>query len=208
VSTAVGVVRSPQWLRTTPWLTVAALAIPMAAADSFWLISMRGATGEIERAQGPFAHWWQMTLLLVPVVGAAVAAALALARRRFGAAVGSGRALLVTALLVALAGTLVGVLATAVNMGIDYYLQADELRRVAWSHFHAATPAPAGVVASCDATCQAQRATLSVHARALALLAPLVLLTNVVVVGWLVALGGGRLATARFRGRVPSRVTA
>ena len=40
-----------------PWATVLPLAVLMAYADGFWLTSLRGAVGAIERTQEPFATW-------------------------------------------------------------------------------------------------------------------------------------------------------
>ena len=40
-----------------PWFTVVPLAVVMAYATGFWLVSLRGAIGAIERTQEPFASW-------------------------------------------------------------------------------------------------------------------------------------------------------
>ena len=42
---------------TCPWLTVLPLAVVLAFADGFWVTSLRGAVGAIERTQSPFASW-------------------------------------------------------------------------------------------------------------------------------------------------------
>ena len=38
----------PGRLRAVPWLTVVPLAVALAYADGFWLVSLRGAVGSIE----------------------------------------------------------------------------------------------------------------------------------------------------------------
>ena len=40
---------------SVPWATVLTLAVVLAYADGFWMTSLRGAVGAIERTQGPFA---------------------------------------------------------------------------------------------------------------------------------------------------------
>ena len=40
-----------------PWKTVVTLAAVLAYADGYWLISLRGAIGAIERTDHPFASW-------------------------------------------------------------------------------------------------------------------------------------------------------
>ena len=46
-----------------PWLTVLPLAAVMAYADGFWMMSLRGAVGAIERTQEPFTSWWRESTL-------------------------------------------------------------------------------------------------------------------------------------------------
>jgi hypothetical protein len=40
-----------------PWGTVLPLAVVLAYADGFWMLTLRGAIGAIERTQEPFAGW-------------------------------------------------------------------------------------------------------------------------------------------------------
>ena len=42
---------------TVPWLTVLPFAVVMAYADGFWMTSLRGAVGAIERTDEPFTSW-------------------------------------------------------------------------------------------------------------------------------------------------------
>ncbi len=48
---------------TIPWSTVLPLAVAMAYVSGFWIISMRGSVGAIERTQTPFASWWRGSTL-------------------------------------------------------------------------------------------------------------------------------------------------
>ena len=68
----------------------------------------------------------------------------------------------------------------------DYYLQSDQLQMMDSMH---------GIcVDSCLA--QAQQSTLAAELRAVLYVSGLLLVTNVVLVGWVVAMRGGRLKVA------------
>ena len=56
----------------------------VAFADGFWLTSLRGAVGAIERTQSPFTTWWHESSLSLPIFVFAVLGALILAKRWFG----------------------------------------------------------------------------------------------------------------------------
>jgi hypothetical protein len=187
--------------RTVPWLTIAGLAVVMAYADGFWLTSLQGAVGSIERTQGPSVTWLRDSTGMVPVFGLAVLASLALARRWFGSALRRPRTVVAAALLIAAAGTVVGIGEVVASSAYDFSLQSRELQKVQWSHFHSPAPTSAQGSVSCNSTCQAQRATLTVHARALGYVSPMLLGTNVVLVGWVVALRGGQLDGSTTRRR-------
>jgi len=92
-----------------PWLTVLPLAAAMAYADGFWMLSLRGAVGAIERTQQPFSSWLRESTLLLPLFVLAVLGALTLALRRFGPELTSTKMVVASGFLVALAGTTVGV---------------------------------------------------------------------------------------------------
>ena len=177
-----------------PWPTVLSLAALMAFADGYWMISLRGAVGAIERTQAPFASWLrESVLVLVPVFVFAVLAALTFARRRFGPVLHDPRAVLTTVLLVAGAGTLAGLLAMAGNAVYDYRLQ---------SHHLGMMSTMGGL---CFGACQAHQytATIALHLKAIAVGTGLCLVSNIVLVGWAWAIRGGRLtlATSRAQGR-------
>ena len=84
-----------------PWLTVVPLAVVLAYADGFWIISLREAVGAIERTGQPFANWLRESTLAVPLFVLAVLGALTLALRWFGPVLRKPRTVLATALLVA-----------------------------------------------------------------------------------------------------------
>jgi len=177
-----------------PWPTVLSLAALMAFADGYWMISLRGAVGAIERTQSPFASWLrESTLVLVPVFVFAVLAALTFARRRFGPVLHGPRAVLTTVLLVAGAGTLAGLLAMAGNAVYDYRLQ---------SHHLGMMSTMGGL---CFGACQAHQytATIALHLKAIAVGTGLCLVSNIALVGWAWAIRGGRLTltTSRAQGR-------
>jgi hypothetical protein len=160
------------------------LAVVMAYADGFWMISLRGAVGSVEHAREPFSSWVQESTLSVPLFVLAVLGALMLARHWFGRSPARrGRTLVLTGLLVAAAGTLAGMVELAGNAAYDYHLQSGEL---------AMMDAMRG---SCAGACHTQQlhATLGLDARAAVYGSGIILVSNLVLVGWVVALRGGRL---------------
>lgn len=188
-----GTTREP---RRIAWSTALPLAVVATLGNEFWLISLRGAIGAIERAQGPFMAWVQESALLMPLYLFAVLAALALAMRRFGPRPLSARALVVTVLLVALAATLAALAVQAANAVHDYRLQVQHVANMA---LHMPT---------CDAACVTDReeSALALQVSALGLNGLVMLVSNVLLLGLLVAFRGGRLDIAsprRASGRPP-----
>lgn len=166
-----------------PWPRVVVLGTVLAFGDWFWIISLRGATGAVERTQEPFAAWLRGALLLVPLFVLAVLGALALARRHRGPDRRGGRAAVATCVLVALAGTVAGLGVQVVSAAYDYRLQLAQLGAMT----HAAT--------GCADGCLGVRedATLVLQLKTLGAGAAILLTTNLVLVGWATALLGGRL---------------
>jgi hypothetical protein len=166
-----------------PWTSVLTLAVLLDFADGFFMTSLRNAVGAIERTQEPFTSYWRTSLLLLPVFVLGVLAALTVALRRFGPEPHGRKPVLATVLLVAVAATLVGAAATTASSAADYRLQSGQLGMMK------------SMRATCDAACftAQQHATAAAHVRAIAIVGGLMLLTNLLVVGWFVALRGGRL---------------
>jgi hypothetical protein len=165
-----------------PWLTVIPLALVMAYADGFWVVALRGAVGAVQRTQTPFESWLRESTLALPVFAFAVLGALTLALRWFGPGRSRGRTMFAAALLIAAAGTLIGLLGLAASAAYDYHLQAQQL-------------AAHHVMSGCGASCQQERldSTMALDVRAVFYGIGLLLVSNLVVVGWVVALRGGRL---------------
>lgn len=176
------------------WVSVVGIAAVLAGADWFWVVSLRGATGAVGRAQEPFAAWGHGAVLLTPVYVLAVLGALAVARRRWGDGPRGARPVVAGGLLVAVAATVVAVGIHAVSASYDFRLQAAHLDLMAHDG------------ASCVGECVAARrdATLLLQLKAVGAGAAILLATNVVLVAWLVALQGGRLAPVRRRVGGPS----
>jgi hypothetical protein len=169
-------------LRTAPWLTIVPLAVVMAYADGFWMMSLRGAVGSIERTQEPFASWLRESTLSLPFFVVAVLGALMLAARWFGPVLRSTRTIVATALLVVAAGTMVGVYEVATSAAYDYSLQSGQAQLM--SSMGTTTGAGPG---------QQQRASLVLQLRAVGYGSGILLATNLVLVGWVVAIRGGHL---------------
>ena len=172
-----------------PWLTVAPLAVVLAYADGFWLISLRGAAGAIERTGEPFMTWFRESTLTLPVFALAVIGALILAARWFGPVLRTWRTVVATALLIVAASTVVGIAEVAVSSAYDYYLQSAQLQLMG------SMPS----MSSMGSTAQLQQASLALQVRAVGYGGVLLLVTNLALVGWVVAVRGGQLDVINTR---------
>jgi len=173
-------------LSAVPWLTVVPLAVVMAYADGFWMTSLRGAVGAIERTQEPFTTWLRESTLSLPFFVLAVIGALTLAARQFGPVLRTSKTIVATALMVVAAGTMVGVYEVATSSAYDYQLQSSQLQVM--GSMHTLDNASAGKSLALQ-----QKATLGLQVRAVGYGSGILLATNLVLVGWVVALRGGRL---------------
>jgi hypothetical protein len=181
-------------LSAVPWLTVAPLAVGMAYADGFWVIALRGTVGSIERTREPFVTWLRESTLALPVFLLAVFVALTLAARWFGPALRARRAFLASALLVVAAGTLVGITGLTVSSAYDYHLQSAQHPPTG----HQPTGSTGsmgsmGSMGSTDSMANERQASLAVQVRSVAYGSGFLLVTNLALVGWVVAMRGGRL---------------
>jgi hypothetical protein len=190
--------------RAVPWLTVAALAITMAYADGFLMTALQGAVGAIQRTREPVVSWLRDSTIMLPVFVVAVLRALAVAHRRYGPVLRKARTVLAAALLIVVAGSVVGIGEIVASSTYDYYLQSKQLERTDSTHSHESGAANS----DCAATCQALRSTLAVDERGVEYGSAIVLLTNLVLVGGVVALRGGRLDSAAARRQGPLSVAA
>ncbi len=172
-----------------PWTTVLPLAAAMAYADGFWMISVRGAVGSIERTQTPFGSWWRESTLVLPVVVLAVLGVFMLAMRWFGPVLRTPKALVGTALMLVAAGSVVGLADIVLNSAYDYHLQSQQLRVMETMR------------GACSGNCAVaqQHLTLVATARAVVYESRWVVLTNLVLVAWLVAMRGARLKLSTTR---------
>jgi hypothetical protein len=181
-----------------PWGTVVVLSVLMAYADGFVLTSVQGAVGAIQRTTSPFATWLRTSTLLLPVFFLAVLGAFAFARRRLGPALHRPRTVIVAALLVIAAGSLVGTAEVAVSAVYDYHLQSAALQAGAALHGHVHGAASGH---SACAFCTDQARTRAVDELAARDAGRVILGANAVLVFWVAALRGGRLDTTPRSGR-------
>ena len=179
-----------------PWGTVVSLAVVLAFADGFWVISVRGAVGAIERTGEPFATWLRESAVMTPLYVVGVLAALTLAKRRFGPVLRGARAVIASAWLVTLAASLVGAAHLLVSAVVDFRLQSGLIEHMG------------SMSTTCGADCIArlQSDSFWLQTHAVGYGAGIVLLTNVLVVGWMVAMRGGRLRVTSARAARASRV--
>jgi hypothetical protein len=183
------VVRSAQERTATtgrfsvPWSAVMTFAIAITCADWFWVMSLRLAAGHIQRTQAPFSDWLRESMLVLPVFTLAVLGAFTLALHRFGPTISKPRAVVATSLMIVSTTTLTAIIGLVASSAFDYYLQSNELLM------------NDGMRAMCtSAGCGNLRHDtfwLQVHSVGWGSL--LFLATNLVVVGWIVALRAGRL---------------
>ena len=166
-----------------PWATVLTFATVLATADWFWVVALRGAVGATERTRGPFLSWLEGSVLLIPLFAFAVLGALALAYRWFGPVLRRKRTVLATSLMVAVTGTLAGVGTLLASGAYDLRLQLAMLNHML----------PMGT--QCTESCQqlTRDATFALQVKALGIGSLILLITNVVLVLWVLAMRGGRL---------------
>lgn len=176
--------------RSVPWMTVLLFATVLAFADGFWILSLRGAVGSIAHTQGPFVSWIRESVLSLPLFVLAVLIAVTLARRWFGAKATTLKSVSATGLLIAAAGTLVAIMLLAANSAYDYVLQISELTRMDTIH-------PMCVTDGCLEV--QQQASLELQFRSMAYGSAAFLITNVVLVAWIIALRGGRIDLVKLR---------
>jgi hypothetical protein len=192
---------SPRLLRLS-WLTVAVFAFAFAYVDGFWVTSLQGAIGSLERSRPPFQRWLRDSTLMLPVYVGAVIVALLLTRRWVGRSRRSLAQIGTATVLIVGICTLVAVAEVANSSAYDYRLQTEHLDEVeALNHAHA----PEGQVLPvadadsdansevCVGLCAAKRSTRQLHVRAVTRASVVLLLTNSLLVIWLLALRGGQL---------------
>jgi len=181
-------------LSVVPWLTVLPLAVVMAYADGFWLTSLRGAVGSIERTDGPFASWLRESTLVLPVFVLAVLGAFLLAARWCGPVLRKPRSVVAAALLIVAAGTLVGIVEVAASSAYDYHLQSSRLQQMGTMGSTDMGSTDMGSMGSMEPQ---QQASLGLQVRAVTYGSGILLVSNLALVGWVLAMRGGRLDLTR-----------
>jgi glucan phosphoethanolaminetransferase (alkaline phosphatase superfamily) len=179
-------------LKVIPWFTVVPLAVVMAYADGFWMVSLRGAVGSIERTNDPFVTWLTESTLVLPLFVLAVLGVLTLAARWFGPVLRTPKTVVAATLMVVAAGTLVGIAWVATSSAYDYHLQSDQLQLMGSMTGMTGMPG----MGSAD---QQQQASLALQMLALGYGSAILLVTNLALVPWVVALRGGRLNVSKTR---------
>jgi hypothetical protein len=137
---------------------------------------------------------------MLPLYALAVTLGLVAARRWVGQSRRTPVKLAVAALLVIGITSAVGVAEVAASSVYDYHLQSRELERVhsvhsVHSHPSSTQPATLDLASgsTCSALCEAKRATVAVHVRAVKYAAVVLLITNLVLVAFVLAFRGDRL---------------
>jgi hypothetical protein len=186
------------------WVTIGLWAVVIAYVDGFWVTSLQRTVGAFERNQPPFMRWLRDSTLMLPLFVLAVWAALVLTHRWIGRNRHELVRLSAAALLVIVVTTAVSVAEVTASSAYDYQLQTRDLAQKFAGHVHSiSTSSPtdgSSTAQVCTGLCAAQHSTLMVHVRAVGYAGVVLLLTNIVVVAWVLALRGGKLW--RWPGRV------
>ncbi len=190
--------------RPARWRTVVVIAVILAYADGYVLVALTGAVGAIQRTDHPFPAWLEESAVLVPLFILAELLMLRHVRRRTGSVLPSRKALVVSALLLAVGGTVVGVLGVSVSAAYDYHLQTDLIDFSArFSDQNGDPLITAGSTVArgnCNSMiCNEQRFSLATDVRGVAFSVPILLGINIVLIAWILAAFGGRLGVPERR---------
>ena len=195
--------RPPGW-----WMSISVFATVLAYADGFWVTSLQGAVGAIERRQPPFERWLRDSTLMVPVYVMAVLAAVLMARRLVGHGRGKIVKFATTALLIVSLSSVVATAEVAASSTYDYHLQTRHLELQHASHTTLGAAQPGTIVPTnpsrCTGTCAVRRDTFNMHLRAVFYGSRMMLITNLVLVVWVLALRGNRLWRRAVRSPLPA----
>jgi hypothetical protein len=183
--------------RPARWWTLVVIAVVLAYADGFLLTALTGAVGAIQRTQDPAVAWLVQSAVLVPFFLLAELGVLAWVRHRHGVVFRSTKRMLTCALLLAVAGTIVGVVGVTASSAVDFQLQTSLVQ--AGSAFHDHGVAAPDDPNACTDVCEEIHETLTGDLRGIGFSGPALLVINIVLVGWILAAFGGRLGAAPKR---------
>jgi hypothetical protein len=191
------------------WTTVVVMAVVLAFADGFVLLAFQGAVGAVERQSQPFRRWIVGSVLMVPFFVVAIVVAMILTRRWAGKIRRTWAKGGVAVLLIVASTALLGAAMEGVSGAYDYTLQSRHIDLMVSTHSLHNTekslftqPSPAETP-KCDAACRQKHDTIVVHIRSVFLALKLMLLINLVLTAWVVAVRGGRLWATPKRKRQP-----
>lgn len=174
------------------WVTIAVFAIVIAYADGFLVTSLQGAVGAIERNEPPFQRWLRDSTLMLPLFFLAVLAAMLLARRWVGQGHRSVVKFGTTALLIVLFTSGVAIAEVAASSAYDYRLQTRHLEREHNMGMDVGMDMSMDTDMGTGLTALKQD-TLDVHMRAVQYASVMLLVTNLVLVIWVMAFYSDRL---------------
>ena len=66
------------------WPTIILFAVVISYVNGFWVTSLQGAVGSLERSEPPFGRWLRDSTIMLPLYAAGMLVAVLLARRWFG----------------------------------------------------------------------------------------------------------------------------
>jgi hypothetical protein len=198
--------------RQVSLVTVALVAVVIAYADGFWLSAVHGAVGAFSRREPPFQRWLRESTITLPLFFLAVLGAMTLARRWVGRTRLTLVRVVATALLVVVFTGAVGVAELAASSTYDYREQTSTVGLREHANHAGSASATSPTLATdpnaCVGNCAVKRNALRSHVRAVGWTSLFVLISNLVLVLWCMALRSDRLwARQASRRRVRRRST-
>jgi hypothetical protein len=194
--------------RPAKWRTVVALGVVLAYADGYVLVALTGAVGAIERTDHPFSAWLEESAVLVPFFVLAELLVLGFIRRRTGPVARTRKAVLVSALLIAVAATFTGTLAITASAAYDFSLQTKLIdfdgQFMDQNGDPLVTAGSTVARGNCNSMiCDEQRFSLATDIRGVGIGVPILLALNLIMIGWVLAFFGGRLGAPVRRSAGP-----
>jgi hypothetical protein len=178
------------------WATIILFAVVISYVNGFWVTSLQITVGALERSAPPFERWLRDSTIMLPLYTAAVLLAVLLARRWFGRSQRAAVRVVTVGLLIVAVCTPVGIVEVANSAAYDYQLQKEHIELVdGFNHTRHEATSTAAPTDDCVGTCAAKQSTLGLHVRAGTQAGVLMLITNALLVVWLLAVGGDRLWT-------------
>ena len=177
------------------WATIILFAVVISYVNGFWVTALQITVGSLERSEPPFGRWLRDSTIMLPLYTAGVLVAVLLARRWFGR---SKRTLVRAAgagVLIVAVCTLVGIVEVANSAAYDYQLQIEHIDLVdGFNHTqHDGDIRPTHRPTTASGPARPSNQPSGSTSEPVTHASALMLITNTLLVAWLLAVGGDRL---------------